>query len=190
MHIQIENHYVSVQQEDFDLSLESHRLHALCDNANYNEFTKALSNYDDIKPIDALSSVSCKSSEIGAIVSFVGTVREFSNQQQLKSMHLEHYPLMTEKQLIDISKQAKNRWPLLSTSIIHRVGTLSPSDNIVYVGVTSAHRKAAFEACDFIMDILKTTATFWKRENFDSHHSWVEAKESDQNCAKQWDLEE
>ena len=124
--------------------------------------------------------------EVGAIVSFVGKVREFSKQNRLSEMYLEHYPGMTEKQLSDILQQAKSRWPIASASIIHRIGTLTPNEQIVYVGVTSAHRKAAFEACEFIMDILKTTATFWKKERFEESEEWVEAKESDYEQADKW----
>ena len=124
--------------------------------------------------------------EVGAIVSFVGKVREFSKQNRLSEMYLEHYPGMTEKQLSDILQQAKSRWPIASASIIHRIGTLTPNEQIVYVGVTSAHRKAAFEACEYIMDILKTTATFWKKERFGESEEWVEAKESDYEQADKW----
>jgi molybdopterin synthase catalytic subunit len=124
--------------------------------------------------------------EVGAIVSFVGKVREFSKQNRLSEMYLEHYPGMTEKQLSDILQQAKSRWPIASASIIHRIGKLTPNEQIVYVGVTSAHRKAAFEACEFIMDILKTTATFWKKERFEESEEWVEAKESDYEQADKW----
>ncbi|GBL02807.1 molybdenum cofactor biosynthesis protein MoaE [Glaciecola sp. KUL10] len=149
---------VSIQTNDFELHQANQALEASAQNIN----------------------------QVGAIVSFVGKVRAFSKQNKLSEMYLEHYPGMTEKQLNDILQQAKSRWPIASASIIHRIGTLTPNEQIVYVGVTSAHRKAAFEACEFIMDILKTTATFWKKERFGESEEWVEAKQSDYEQAGKW----
>lgn len=115
----------------------------------------------------------------GAVVTFVGLVREFQGQQPL---YLEHYAGMTEKVLQDLEDTANKRWDLLATRIIHRVGELSPSEQIVFVGVASAHRAEAFAANQFLIDVLKTQAPFWKREG--SH--WVEAKSSDQKQAAAW----
>lgn len=122
----------------------------------------------------------------GAIVTFVGRVRDFNLEQTVSGLSLEHYPGMTEKALMNISQQAKKRWPISDPIIIHRVGDLQPGDQIVYIGVASAHRKAAFEACEFLIDYLKTQAPFWKKEKTDAGYQWIDARESDQNAATKW----
>lgn len=124
-------------------------------------------------------------SDIGAVVSFVGTVRDLE-EAPIKQMTLEHYPGMTEKALAGIADQAQSRWPLGNITIIHRVGTLAINEQIVLVVTTSKHRQAAFEACEFIMDYLKTQAPFWKKEHTQTHSHWVEAKDSDEDAAKRW----
>jgi molybdopterin synthase catalytic subunit len=121
---------------------------------------------------------------VGAVVSFVGLVRDINHDKGVSAMTLEHYPGMTEQTITDICQQAANRWMLHSISVIHRVGDLLPSDQIVYVGVSSRHRGMAFEACEFIMDFLKTDAPFWKKEQTPDGASWVDARESD-SCARQ-----
>lgn len=126
------------------------------------------------------------SSGIGAIVQFVGLMRDMNDGDAVSNMFLEHYPGMTEKSLEAIVDDAKERWPLLGVRLIHRVGELTPSDQIVMVAVASAHRQAAFEACDFIMDYLKTRAPFWKKELTDKGNRWVDAKDSDQQAAERW----
>ncbi len=122
----------------------------------------------------------------GAVVTFVGLVRDFNQGEDVAGLSLEHYPGMTEKSLLDIETQAKERWPLLDTQIIHRVGDLDLGDQIVFVGVSSAHRQAAFSACEFIMDYLKTQAPFWKKERTEAGSHWVDARESDDSAAKRW----
>lgn len=122
----------------------------------------------------------------GAIVTFVGKVRDFNLEQSVSGLSLEHYPGMTEKTLVSISEQAKRRWPIATPIIIHRVGDLQPGDQIVYIGVASAHRKAAFEACEFLIDYLKTQAPFWKKEKGDQGYQWVDARESDEQAATKW----
>lgn len=122
----------------------------------------------------------------GAVVTFVGKVRDMNLGDNVTGLTLEHYPGMTEKSLTDICEQAKARWPLTYVRVIHRVGALDIGDQIVFVGVSSAHRKAAFEACEFIMDYLKTQAPFWKKERLTAQERWVEARESDQEAAKRW----
>ena len=102
---------------------------------------------------------------VGAVVSFLGTVRDMNDGSSVKGMTLEHYPGITEKALQEILDQAKSRWDLYQTLVIHRVGLLLPEDQIVMVAVTSAHRVEAFAACEFIMDYLKTAAPFWKKED-------------------------
>ena len=122
----------------------------------------------------------------GAIVTFTGLVRELSQHGNLESMSLEHYPGMTEKALIEIAAQARERWQLGSITIIHRVGTLRPDEQIVFLGVSSTHRKSAYEASMFMMDILKTKAPFWKKESTAEGDYWVEAKQSDKQAALRW----
>jgi len=124
--------------------------------------------------------------DIGAVVTFVGRVRDLDGEGSLSTMTLEHYPGMTEKMLAEIEAEAQTRWPLSATLIIHRYGPLEPGDNIVLVVTASAHRKAAFEANEFLMDWLKTKAPFWKRESGDDGDDWVEAKDSDDEAAARW----
>jgi len=123
---------------------------------------------------------------IGAVVSFVGYVRDFNDGREVAGMFLEHYPGMTEKALGKIVAQAQERWPLLGLEVLHRVGALEPGEPIVFVGVTSAHRQAAFDACNFVMDYLKTQAPFWKKENTADGPRWVEGRASDQAAAERW----
>ena len=124
-------------------------------------------------------------SDVGAIASFIGLVRDLP-QHRLHKMTLEHYPGMTEKSLAKIVETAQQRWEILDAAIIHRVGELKPADQIVLVSVVSAHRKAAFAACEFIMDYLKTDAPFWKKETDEQGESWVEAKASDNEARGKW----
>lgn len=125
--------------------------------------------------------------DTGAIVTFVGKVRDFNQGEEVKGLALEHYPGMTEKALAGIVAQARARWPLQECTLIHRIGELLLGDQIVLVAVSSAHREAAFEACHFIMDFLKTRAPFWKKElTAAGQQRWVEAKESDDAAAARW----
>ena len=123
---------------------------------------------------------------VGAVASFVGTVRDINDGSQVKGMTLEHYPGMTEKALEEIITQAKSRWDIYSTLVIHRVGPLLPEDQIVLVVVTSAHRGEAFAACEFIMDYLKTAAPFWKKEDTPNGARWVDARVSDDAALERW----
>tara|TARA_R110002110_G_scaffold18212_4_gene76728 strand:+ start:3541 stop:3987 length:447 start_codon:yes stop_codon:yes gene_type:complete len=120
--------------------------------------------------------------DIGALVTFSGLVRNMNEGAPVNTFELEHYPGMTEKELTRIEEQAHERWPLQASLIIHRIGKLEPGDNIVLVAAASAHREAAFEAAAFLMDYLKTRAPFWKREG----DVWVEARESDETAEKKW----
>lgn len=124
-------------------------------------------------------------SKTGAICMFTGLVREFGDQSGVQAIELEHYPGMTEKQLKGIVDQAKQRWPILASCVIHRVGVLKLDEQIVAVAVSSSHRDAAFEACSFIMDYLKRDATIWKKEVGEDAR-WVEAKKSDMQKADSW----
>lgn len=123
---------------------------------------------------------------VGAVVSFVGYVRDFNDGREVAGMFLEHYPGMTEKALGKIVEEARQRWPLLKLEVLHRVGALEPGEPIVFVGVASAHRQAAFQACDFVMDYLKTRAPFWKKETTSQGPRWVEGRESDHAAADRW----
>lgn len=124
--------------------------------------------------------------DIGAIVSFTGTVRDRQGGQAIAAMTLEHYPGMTERELERIEREANARWPLSASLIIHRYGRLEPGDNIVLVVTASAHRQAAFEAAQFLMDYLKTKAPFWKQEQTPEGARWVEARETDDEAAARW----
>ena len=125
---------------------------------------------------------------IGAVASFVGVVRDMNDGGQVAEMTLEHYPGMTEKAIEEIIAQAKGRWQVLDALVIHRVGTLKPTDQIVLVVVTSGHRGDAFAACEFIMDYLKTRAPFWKKEQTGQGARWVEARSTDDAAAERWRL--
>jgi len=123
--------------------------------------------------------------QIGAIVSFIGTVRDL-HPGSISSMTLEHYPEMTEKSLKLIVTEARERWDLQNVTIIHRIGELKVNDQIVLVVTTSKHRQAAFESCNFIMDYLKTDAPLWKKESTEKKEEWVESRESDDEQKKRW----
>lgn len=123
---------------------------------------------------------------IGAVVSFVGLVRDLNQGVAVQNMALEHYPGMTEAALQTIVEQAMQRWALIDVSVIHRVGNLAPLDQIVLVAVAAAHRGEAFAACEFIMDYLKTQAPFWKKEQTSAGARWVDARESDDQALGKW----
>lgn len=124
---------------------------------------------------------------VGAVACFIGVVRDLNDGDSVASMTLEHYPGMTERALEGIVAQARERWDLYEVLVVHRVGKLRPTDPIVLVIVTSAHRGAAFAACEFVMDYLKTEAPFWKKEATPTGTRWVEARESDDTARERWD---
>jgi len=126
--------------------------------------------------------------KVGAVASFIGVVRDVNDGSAVGEMTLEHYPGMTEKSIEEIVTQAKGRWQVLDSLVIHRVGKLKPTDQIVLVTVTSAHRGDAFAACEFIMDYLKTKAPFWKKEQTGEGARWVEARATDDIAAERWRL--
>ncbi len=133
-----------------------------------------------------MASLRAGRSDIGAIVSFTGTVRDTARGQPIGAMTLEHYPGMTERELERIEREACARWPLAASLIIHRYGRLEPGDNIVLVITASSHRQAAFEAAQFLMDYLKTSAPFWKSEETPKGASWVEARGEDDAALARW----
>ena len=126
--------------------------------------------------------------KIGAVASFIGTVRDVNEGDAVTEMTLEHYPGMTEKAIEEIVGQARARWNIYDALVIHRVGTLRPADQIVLVVVAGSHRGDAFAACEFIMDYLKTRAPFWKKERTGKGLRWVEARETDDMAAERWRL--
>jgi molybdopterin synthase catalytic subunit len=123
---------------------------------------------------------------VGAIASFVGLARDLNDGRQVLELTLEHYPGMTERALEDIVAQARTRWDILDALIVHRVGTIAPTERIVLVAVTSAHRQQAFEACRFLIDYLKTDAPFWKKERSPEGSHWVEERASDEQARAAW----
>jgi len=152
---------ISIQEKDFDLAEEYQALRA-----------------------DA--------PRVGAITTFTGLVRDFnqlataSNSDDVKGLFLEHYPGMTEKTLACIIDDCHTRWDIINVRVIHRIGQLFPGDQIVFVGVNSAHRADAFAACEFIMDFLKTQAPFWKKELTENGERWLDAKASDEQAKDRW----
>jgi len=123
---------------------------------------------------------------IGGLCSFVGLVRDMAGDAAVGAMTLEHYPGMTEKALEEIEAEACARWPLQATLIVHRVGKLEPGDQIVLVAAASAHREAAFDACHYLIDFLKTRAPFWKLEDTPDGPKWVDARNSDDEATRRW----
>lgn len=123
---------------------------------------------------------------IGGVALFVGLVRDLASGEPIGAMELEHYPGMTETELESIEAEALSRWPLEETLIVHRYGRLEPGDRIVLAAAASAHREAAFEACRFIMDFLKTRAPFWKKEDTPDGGQWVDARSSDDDATRRW----
>ena len=141
---------------------------------------------DDFDLSTEIATLRAGRAGVGAVVSFVGTVRDINQGTGVSSLTLEHYPGMTDKSLEDIVAQAKARWQLDQVLVIHRVGPLQPLDQIVLVAVTSANRGEAFQACEFVMDWLKTRAPFWKKEATPQGERWVDARESDDAAAARW----
>ena len=133
-----------------------------------------------------LAALRANDARVGAVAAFIGTVRDRNDGAEVSAMTLEHYPGMTEKALEDIIAQAKARWDIFDALVIHRVGPLKPLDQIVLVAVTSAHRGEAFDACEFIIDYLKTEAPFWKKEQTPSGARWVDARVSDDEAMAKW----
>jgi molybdopterin synthase catalytic subunit len=129
------------------------------------------------------AGLSAGQAQVGALVVFTGVVR---SDDGISALTLEHYPGMTEREIARHVEEAERRWPLLGVTVVHRIGRLLPGQNIVLVGVTSAHRKAAFEAAEFLVDYLKTRAPFWKQEESGGSSSWVETRESDEIAAARW----
>ena len=146
---------------------------------------KIIVQTEDFDLASEVELIKSTNSCIGAVVSFIGTVRDLTSES-LVSLTLEHYPGMTEKSLRSIVEKARKKWEIESVTIIHRVGTLGIGDQIVLVITSSKHRQAAFDSCNYIMDFLKTDAPFWKKEVSDKEEKWVGKRESDEEQKKRW----
>lgn len=151
--------------------------------SNNQVITISEADFNAGKEIDALQQ---NNADDGAVVTFTGQVRKRNNQQDVSGLFLEHYPGMTEHALGKIIEQAKQRWQINRVRVIHRIGQLHVGDNIVFVGVTSAHRGDAFAAAEFIMDYLKVDAPFWKKETTPQGDVWLDAKSQDKSKAANW----
>jgi molybdopterin synthase catalytic subunit len=136
-----------------------------------------------------LAALRAGDARVGAVCSFVGTVRERNDGNSVASMELEHYPGMTEKSISAMMNEAKQRFDIFAARVIHRVGLLHPEDQIVFVAITSAHRGESFKACEFLMDYLKTQAPFWKKEVTPEGARWVDARVSDDQALARWGIE-
>ena len=133
-----------------------------------------------------LAALTAGRTDVGAVASFVGLVRDLAGSERIAAMTLEHYPGMTEKKLAEIEAEAKARWPLQASLIVHRYGRMEPGEPIVLVATASAHRAAALEACAFLIDWLKTRAPFWKLEETGGEARWVAARDEDDAAAARW----
>jgi len=136
-----------------------------------------------------LAQLRANDARVGAVCSFVGTVRERNEGSDVSSMELEHYPGMTEKSITAMMEEASKRFDIHGARVIHRIGLLQPQDQIVLVAVTSAHRGMSFQACEFLMDYLKTQAPFWKKEVTPEGARWVDARVSDDKALARWGIE-
>ena len=141
------------------------------------------------EPFDAgreLAALRADDPRVGAVACFIGCVRDLNDRREVTTMTLEHYPGMTERELERIAAEASARWDLVDLTVVHRIGPLKPTDEIVLVAVASAHRGEAFQACEFLMDYLKTRAPFWKKEATPEGDRWVESRASDGEAAARW----
>ena len=143
-------------------------------------------DFDLSKEIDALRA---NDKRVGAVCSFIGTVRDRNDGLSVQSMELEHYPGMTEKAIEAMIDEAIARFDIFSARVVHRVGLLQPLDQVVMVAVTSMHRGESFKACEFLMDYLKTQAPFWKKEETPDGTRWVDARVSDDAALAKWGIE-
>jgi len=138
---------------------------------------------EDFDPGAEIAALNTMAGDVGAIASFIGLVRA---DGRMEAMTLDHYPGFAEREISAHVAEARSRWPLLGVRVVHRVGRLTPGERIVFVGVASSHRQAAFAAAEFLMDYLKTRAPFWKLEEREGGATWVEARESDDESVRRW----
>ena len=139
--------------------------------------------HEDFDPGAEIATLNTMTGDVGAIASFIGLVR---GDDRMDAMTLDHYPGFAEREISAHVAEARSRWPLLGVRVVHRVGRLTPGERIVFVGVASSHRQAAFAAAEFLMDYLKTRAPFWKLEEREDGATWVEARESDDESVRRW----
>jgi molybdopterin synthase catalytic subunit len=144
---------------------------------------------EDFDVSNELATLRAGDRRVGAVCTFLGTVRERNDGSAVASMELEHYPGMTEKSIAVMMDEAQKRFDIYAARVIHRVGLLHPEDQIVMVAVTSAHRGMSFQACEFLMDYLKTQAPFWKKEVTPEGARWVDARVSDDQALARWGIE-
>ncbi len=147
--------------------------------------TKVIVQQADFSVADEFQLLTQDNSD-GALVTFVGKVRDLNDGSDVSQLTLEHYPGMTEKVLDELAHNARQRWDVNHITIIHRVGTMNLGEHIVFIGVSSMHRQVAFDACEFLIDFLKTKAPFWKLEATDDGNKWVDARDSDEQATQQW----
>jgi molybdopterin synthase catalytic subunit len=145
--------------------------------------------HEDFDLAAEVAQLRARDARVGAVCSFVGTVRDRSDGASVSSMELEHYPGMTEKSIEAMIDEAGKRFDILGVRVIHRIGLLQPMDQIVLVAVTSAHRGESFQACEFLMDYLKTQAPFWKKEATPQGARWVDARVADDAALARWGIE-
>jgi len=138
---------------------------------------------EDFDPGAEIAALDTMAGDVGAIASFIGLVR---SDDRMDAMTLDHYPGFAEREISAHVAEARSRWPLLGVRVVHRVGRLTPGERIVFVGVASSHRQAAFAAAEFLMDYLKTRAPFWKLEEREGGAAWVEARDSDDESVRRW----
>ncbi len=138
---------------------------------------------EDFDPGGEIAALHTMAGDVGAIATFMGLVRA---DARMEAMTLDHYPGFAEREISTHVAEARTRWPLLGVRVVHRVGRLTPGERIVFVGVASSHRQAAFAAAEFLMDYLKTRAPFWKLEEREGGATWVEARDSDDESVKRW----
>ncbi len=150
-------------------------------------YTRILVQEEPFDVGEEIGSITRSSTQVGGVATFLGVVRDINDDDTVSGLYLEHYPGMTEQQLAAIIETAAERWQVLAATVIHRVGELAPNDEIVFVGVGSEHRGDAFAACEFIMDYLKTQATFWKKEKTTEGSRWLAERDSDVEAAARWD---
>lgn len=143
--------------------------------------------HEDFDPGEEIARLTAASNDTGGVATFLGVVRDVNEGDRVSSLYLEHYPGMTERQIEAIIDEAARRWQVIDATVIHRIGQLATGDRIVFVGVASRHRGDAFDATEFIIDWLKTRATFWKKEQTADGERWLETRDSDLETAGAWD---
>lgn len=144
---------------------------------------------DPLDPHREVEQLTVDNPRIGGVVSFIGLMRDINDGESVEHLYLEHYPGMTEKALQKIAEEAVERWQLEGCRVVHRVGEMAPCEPIVVVAVAAQHRKSAFLGCEFVIDYLKTRAPFWKKEKTQNGERWVDARDTDDEAEKKWQID-